>query len=246
MKTLPLLRISLTVVIAALVAILAIVHMSVHPRIRTLSKERDAFKSSVELNMARANTAESHARELSEQVAEVNAKSELTLQESKHTMAENARLLINLEEARATLHSAKQELARWSATGATAEQVASLARKNKALATQVSQLQANYDRLSHDHARAKRILDMTLDPNAVPELPPMHGSVLVVDPKWNFVVLDLGESHGLVKNGVLTISRDGKLIGKAKVRRVETGRSIADLLPGWSLAEVREGDQVMN
>jgi hypothetical protein len=49
-----------------------------------------------------------------------------------------------------------------------------------------------------------------------------------------------------VKNGVLMISRDGKLIGKAKVRRVETGRSIADLLPGWSLAEVREGDQVMN
>ena len=79
-----------------------------------------------------------------------------------------------------------------------------------------------------------------------PELPPMHGSVLVVDPKWNFVVLDLGESNGVLKNGTLLISRDGKLIAKVRIRRVEGQRSIADILPGSHLAEVREGDHVMN
>ena len=37
-----------------------------------------------------------------------------------------------------------------------------------------------------------------------------------------------------------------EIVHKAKVRRVESHRSIADLLPDWRLAEVREGDQVLN
>ena len=147
---------------------------------------------------------------------------------------------------RAQLHVAKQELARWNATGATADQLASLVRGNKALAGQVAHLEAEKDRLAIDYAKLKRILDINFVPETVPELPPMHGSVLVVDPKWSFVVLNLDETNGLLKNGVLLISRDGKLVAKVKIRRIEADRSIADILPGSQLAEVREGDQVMN
>ena len=82
--------------------------------------------------------------------------------------------------------------------------------------------------------------------DAIPQLPPMNGSVLVVDPKWKFVVLDLGENVGLRKNGVFMVSREGKLISKVKVRQVDPERSIADILPGWSVSEVREGDRVLN
>ena len=67
-----------------------------------------------------------------------------------------------------------------------------------------------------------------------------------MDPKWNFIVLDMGAEHGLVPKGVLMISRGSKLVAKAKLTRVEADRSIADVLPGWDLGQVQEGDQVFN
>ena len=38
------------------------------------------------------------------------------------------------------------------------------------------------------------------------------------------------------------VSRDGKLVAKVKVRAVERDRSIANVLPGWKLTDVYEGD----
>jgi len=237
------LRISLVLSLCAAVAVFAIAHLELRPRIQTLSRERDEFKTSSEQNRARAMKAEMSARELSERLGEAQSRAETARSESRRTADVNTRLLIDLEESRAVLHSAKQELARWNAIGVPPEQVASLSRDNKELASKLSQLQANHDQLVRDYANVKRVLDITFDPDAVPQLP---GSVLVVDRKWNFVVLDIGEAKGLVKNGVLTVGREGKLVGKVKVRRVESDRSIADILPGWEIAELREGDQVMN
>lgn len=80
----------------------------------------------------------------------------------------------------------------------------------------------------------------------VPELPPVSGKVVAVDPKWNFIVLDMGAEHGLVPKGILMISRGSKLVGKAKLTRVDADRSIANVLPGWDLRQVQEGDQIFN
>jgi hypothetical protein len=77
-------------------------------------------------------------------------------------------------------------------------------------------------------------------------MPPVAGRILVVDPKWRFVVLDIGANHGLMPRGVLTISREGKLIGKASLTRVDADQSVADILPDPKAAEVREGDYVVN
>ena len=73
----------------------------------------------------------------------------------------------------------------------------------------------------------------------------MKGKVLVVDPKWNFVVLDVGEKQGAVQNGVLMISRNSKLVAKVRIMNVLADRSIANIMPGWKLAEVMEGDYVL-
>ena len=237
---------ALVLAVAAAVAAIAIAYFELRPKIQRLGRERDEFKRSSEQNRARAMKAETFARELSDRLAKTETQVDAALRESKRATEDNARLLIALEEARAQLHAAKQELARWNATGATPDQLASLVRGNKALAGQVAHLEAEKDRLAIDYAKLKRILDINFVPDAVPELPPMHGSVLVVDPKWNFVVLNLGETNGLLKNGVLLISRDGKLVAKVKIRRIEADRSIADILPGTQVTEVREGDRVMN
>jgi len=72
----------------------------------------------------------------------------------------------------------------------------------------------------------------------------LKGKILVVDPKWDFVVLNIGEDQGVLEDGELLVSRDGKLVAKVVVRSVEKDRSIANIVPGWQLGEVIEGDEV--
>ena len=73
----------------------------------------------------------------------------------------------------------------------------------------------------------------------------LKGKVLVTDPKWNFVVLNIGEDQGVLDRGELLVNRDGKLVAKVIVRSVQKDRSIANVMPGWELGEVMEGDQVI-
>ena len=72
----------------------------------------------------------------------------------------------------------------------------------------------------------------------------LKGKILVVDPKWDFVVLNIGDDQGVLPNGELLVSRDGKLVAKVIVRSIEKDRSIANIVPGWKLGEVIEGDEV--
>jgi type II secretory pathway component PulC len=72
----------------------------------------------------------------------------------------------------------------------------------------------------------------------------LKGKILVVDPKWDFVVLNIGGDQGVLEDGELLVSRDGKLVAKVIVRSVLKDRSIANVMPGWKLGEVFEGDEV--
>jgi hypothetical protein len=73
----------------------------------------------------------------------------------------------------------------------------------------------------------------------------LRGKVLVTDPKWNFVVLNVGENQGVLEYGEFLVNRNGKLVAKVMVRTVQKDRSIANVLPGWELGEVMEGDQII-
>ena len=72
----------------------------------------------------------------------------------------------------------------------------------------------------------------------------LRGKILVVDPKWDFVVLNIGQDQGVLEDGELLVSRDGKLVAKVIVRSIEKDRCIANVVPGWKLGEVIEGDEV--
>jgi hypothetical protein len=73
----------------------------------------------------------------------------------------------------------------------------------------------------------------------------LKGKVLVMDPKWNFVVLNVGEDQGVLEQGELLVNRNGRLVAKVKVRSVQKDRSVANIMPGWQLGEVLEGDLVI-
>jgi hypothetical protein len=72
----------------------------------------------------------------------------------------------------------------------------------------------------------------------------LKGSVAVVDPKWNFVVLNIGEKSGVIQDGEMLVSRQGKLVAKVVIKSVQKDECIADLVPGWEFGEVLEGDVV--
>ena len=70
----------------------------------------------------------------------------------------------------------------------------------------------------------------------------LKGKVVEVDPKWEFVVLNIGEDQGVLEEGELLISRDSKLVAKVIVRTVYKKSCIANIVPDWKLGEVFEGD----
>ena len=73
----------------------------------------------------------------------------------------------------------------------------------------------------------------------------LKGKILVADPKWEFVVLNVGQDEGAKLHGELLVSRNGKLVAKVIISEVQKGRCIANVLPGWKLGDVLEGDQVI-
>ncbi len=142
--------------------------------------------------------------------------------------------------------TAQAQLAAYTATGKTPQQVLAL---DKVLRDEQNALDvANQENaiLSHKVASLKSQLAEILQPGYEVPLPAnLKGTVMAVDPKWNFVVLNIGEEQGVIKDGEMLVSRNGKLVGKVVIRSVQKDRSIANLVPGWQLGEVFEGDQVI-
>ena len=99
--------------------------------------------------------------------------------------------------------------------------------------------------MSRTIARLQNQIAEIVGSNYVVTLPAtLKGRILVVDPKWDFVVLNIGDDQGVKEDGELLVSREGKLVAKVIVRSIQKDRCIANIVPGWKLGEVIEGDVV--
>ena len=152
-----------------------------------------------------------------------------------------------LEKTKADRDAAQQELARWDGLGVKPEEVrAMMANKAKAEKERNALVAENKILLDKIKGLDAELADYR-DPNRIiPEPPGTKGKIVAVDPKFNFVVLDIGRDKGILERGELLINRNGKLIGKVRIATVKDNRSIANIIQGWQQAEVMEGDQVMN
>ena len=145
----------------------------------------------------------------------------------------------------AQLKATEDELAAWKATGFTVDQIAGLVK-------QLKDIKLMNDGLGEENKLFKTKMDKLEKEIAVlkgtdvdPRLPSSaRGMVLVVDPKWDFLVLDVGSNRGLIDRGVLLISRNGALVAKVRVTNIQPDRCIANIMPGWKLKDVMEGDLV--
>ena len=68
------------------------------------------------------------------------------------------------------------------------------------------------------------------------------GRVLVVNEKYDFVVVDIGEDHGMETGSVLILHRGTKFLGKVTVEKVYARMSAATLLLDWLQDEPKVGD----
>lgn len=152
----------------------------------------------------------------------------------------------DLTKTRQERDSAQADLAAYKATGVTPQQIVGMNAKVKDLQDNLAVAGTENKVLLQELRKVKTELAVYRDPNFFVPLPAgLKGKVLVADPKWNFVVLSVGEDQGVLERGELLVNRNGKLVAKVVVRSVQKDRCIANVLPGWELGEVMEGDQVI-
>ena len=141
---------------------------------------------------------------------------------------------------------AQNQLAAYKATSLTPEEVNALNKNLKQTQVALDVEKEENLVLTHTVARLNNQIDDLVGANHPVTLPAgLKGTVMAVDPKWDFVVLNVGEDQGALQNGELLVSRDGKLVAKVVIRSVQRDRSIANLVPGWQLGAIIEGDSVI-
>jgi len=153
----------------------------------------------------------------------------------------------NLLDVTGQRNEAQQELSQWRVFGMSVEQIRNqLARLRDAerardtFATDNQVLAKKLAKTERDLAKftGNDVAEIVLPAGT-------KGSIVAVDPKFDFVVLDIGGNQGLVEDAKMLVNRDGKLIGKVRITQVEASRAIANVMPEWKQDEIMEGDQVI-
>ena len=148
-----------------------------------------------------------------------------------------------LKDMTAKFKASDQELSAWAALSISVDQVRATVATNKELQTLAADLRRNKQLLENQITGLQQELAIYRDPDYVVKLPPdLSGKVVAVDPKFDFVVLNVGQRQGVLNHGQMLISRDGKLVAKIRIKEVEPDRAIANVVPGWKLTDVYEGD----
>jgi hypothetical protein len=248
-----LIRISLIVAIIAGLAVGAINFTKIRNNIidlRTHLQQQTDRADTAERSLAKTKSElKTATNELAQTKVELNsAKKDLATAVAAETdlKKQAATLQENLTKSQSDLTDANITLDKYKAAFPTPAQALSVAKDMKALEERVAVIEDEKKVLQRQLVRVNNQLLTYIDPNRPIPLPAsMVGKILVADPKWDFVVLNVGEDQGAVENGELLVNRDGRLVAKVKITSVQKDRCIANVLPGWKLGEVLEGDQVI-
>jgi hypothetical protein len=247
-----LLRISLIVAILAGLAAGGLGYYEVSTQIPALSKQRDDEHSAKVAEISAHNKTKSELKKTKSDLAQTqqdlaDTKSDLDKAVARAD-AQSKRadeLSDKLAAATQQRDDAQNQLAAFTATGLTPDQVVTLNKQLKSANMQIAAINDEKLVLQRHLVTLQAKLDEIIGPETFVKLPAeLKGKIVVVDPKWDFVVLDIGDDQGAVQDGELLVSRQGKLVAKVILRSVEKNRSIANIVPGWKIGEPIEGDDV--
>jgi len=249
-----LLRICLIVAILAGLGAGGLAYYEFSTQIPQIKDQRDKEKTDKEAEIA------AH-KKTSAQLKQTNAVLVATQQELSDTKNDLAKsearadaqtkraedLSAKLTKTAADLQEASDQVAAYKASGLSPDEVVKLDKDLKAAHVQIAGISGERDlwhrRWVATNARLQKY-EGDEEERYVKLPSELKGAVVVVDPKWDFVVLNIGEDKGAVQDGEMLVSRDGKLVAKVVIRNVQKDRSIANIVPGWKLGDVIEGDVV--
>lgn len=162
------------------------------------------------------------------------------------TSTELATTKTTLEKTSEELKGSQQELSTFKATGYTPTQILAFGKENKRLTEGLATSEGENRILNGKVRDLRNELAHYKQPDVEPAEPAkLIGKVLVADPKWNFVVLNLGEAQGVLNHYTFLVNRNGALVAKVQVTSVQKDQCIANVMPGWQLGEIIEGDSVI-
>jgi hypothetical protein len=160
----------------------------------------------------------------------------------------NGDLAKELDTTRADRDSAQQELEQWHLIpgGLRPPQIKAMI-DELAKAKQARDAYAAENKILHAKATdlANQLANL-ISPDAPVPLPKgLKGVVMAVDPKFDFVVLNIGSDQGALPRGEMMVEKDGTLLGKVRIASVDKERCIANIIPSWQRGEIMEGDEVL-
>jgi len=248
-----LLRISLIVAIIAGLVAGGMAYMEVTDKIPALTKQRDdentAKKQALtELATTKTNLkkTQSDLAQTQSDLADTKADRDKAVARAEAQSKRADDLSDKLAKATQERDDAQNQLAAYKASDLTPDQVIKLNKNLKDAQTQIAAITAEKRFFERQLAATKARLDKYEgDENFVKLKADLKGKVVDVDPKWDFVVLNIGDEQGAVQEGELLVSREGKLVAKVVISRVEKNTCIANIVPGWKLGEMIEGDEVI-
>jgi len=168
------------------------------------------------------------------------------LADAKQNKSRADQLRTDLNKTTTERDDARAELATWRAVGIGPEKVkaviADLKESQEAVKRQAEELGVAWNEAKSWKAKYVAIVGPE---TRIPLPETMKGTVLAVDPKWEFVVLDKGKNQGAITNGELLVSRNGRLVAKVRITAVQQDRCIANVVSGWKLGDIVEGDYVI-
>jgi hypothetical protein len=250
-----LLRISLIIAILAGIGAIVLSQTKLRDHIQEIINQRDTNAKEREQQRTRANTAEKHLNTTSNELVQTkgeltDTKKELDTTKTDLTSAQGARdkALADLEKSRNAEQDCKQNLVKWDAIGKKPEEIIAAIKELEKTTNTIVVLEGEKAILGRKVKALQSQIDSLISPGEYEAPLPigLKGKILAVDPKWEFVVLDIGQNQGALKDGVMKVHRGSKLIGKVKITNVMPDRAIANIMPGWKLDDIREGDEVLN
>jgi hypothetical protein len=247
-----LIRISLILAIIAALGAGALNFFVVKDKLATLVADRDTQRDGrISAEGERDKTKKELARtqndlsQTQQQLTDANSERDKALANADAQSKRADDLSDKLATATQQLNDAQNNLAAYTATGIKAEDVGKLSRDLKNANDAIEAANGEKMVLTRTITRLKSELNKFEGDQEPVKLPAdLKGKIVTVDPKWDFVVLDIGDNQGVLQDGELLVSRDGQLVAKVIVRSVEKDRCIANIVPGWKLGEVIEGDEV--
>ena len=244
-----LLRIALAAAILAGIGATVLNFVKVKPEVARVIGEREDFKKNLQDTQTKLTKT---TKDLQTTKTDLDkTKKDLDTAKKDVTQAQSdadkqrkdaTQLRTDLAKANEEKKTAQQDLAAWSALSFSVDQIRTVIADLKDAKKDLGALTNQLLSLGQKFELVQNRLLKYEEPSREVREPNVTSKVIAVDPKFDFVVLDVGQDKGMKLDGDMLVSRDGRLVAKVRIFSVQLNRCVANVIPGSKLSDIIEGD----